>query len=125
MRFTAILAALAAHGALAAPAPAAAPEAAAAAPEVVGAPLEARGKYTTAVSFGTFSDAGCSSGQSDHISADGECNHLPGQGLKIWWLAEGCRVLIGSCSQSNPLWYYADANKCIDISNVYSYQVYC
>jgi hypothetical protein len=91
MRFTAILAALAAHGALAAPAPAAAPEAAAAAPEVVGAPLEARGKYTTAVSFGTFSDAGCSSGQSDHISADGECNHLPGQGLKIWWLAEGCR----------------------------------
>lgn len=62
--------------------------------------LGERGKYDPAIAFATFTDSSCSSGQVDYHQADGICNNnLPGQSMKIWWLASGCR----STSGSSPL----------------------
>jgi hypothetical protein len=53
--------------------------------------LAERGKYDPAIAFATWTDGSCSSGQVDYHKPDGTCNTLPGQSMKIWWLASGCR----------------------------------
>lgn len=59
--------------------------------------LAERGKYDPAIAFATFTDSSCSAGQVDYHRADGTCNDLPGQSMKIWWLASGCRSTLHSC----------------------------
>ena len=44
-----------------------------------------------AVSFGTFSDRGCTSGQKVWANPDDGCHQLPGQGMQVWWIANTCR----------------------------------
>jgi hypothetical protein len=44
-----------------------------------------------AISFGTYTDRGCSGGQQDYLKADGSCHGLPGQGMEVWWFADTCR----------------------------------
>ncbi|OAQ60734.1 hypothetical protein VFPPC_06832 [Pochonia chlamydosporia 170] len=88
--------------------------------------IDKRGKFNPAVAMATFSDTSCTRGQRDFHQPDGVCYDLPGQGMKIWWLAPGCRVLLGDCSNSvNPDWRYVNPNDCINISNKHKYQVYC
>lgn len=53
--------------------------------------LAERGKYDPAIAFATWTDGSCSSGQVDYHQPDGSCISLPGQSMKIWWLAAGCR----------------------------------
>ncbi|POS71725.1 hypothetical protein DHEL01_v209877 [Diaporthe helianthi] len=86
---------------------------------------ERAGKYDPAISFATWTDGRCSSGQVDYQKPDGSCISLPGQSMKIWWLASGCRMLLGDCYNSvNPNWRYV-SNECVPIGDKYKYQIYC
>ncbi|KAK3690488.1 hypothetical protein B0T22DRAFT_515996 [Podospora appendiculata] len=100
-----------------------------AAPLATATPIDTRaaaGKYDPAVSLATFSDTNCYQGQQDVSQPDGVCYDLPGQGMKIWWLAPGCRVLVGDCFNSvDPEWREVDINYCIPVGDKYHYQVYC
>ncbi|KAF2477322.1 uncharacterized protein BDR25DRAFT_390838 [Lindgomyces ingoldianus] len=64
---------------------------AAPAAEPVPAPVSLAGKYQYAAAFATWDGDTCYTGaQHDHAEPDGVCQHLPGKGLTIWWLAPGC-----------------------------------
>lgn len=62
--------------------------------------LAARVTHDPAISFATWDDTRCSSGQVNYDSPDETCFSLPGNSMKIWWLEPGC-------SSTFPLFSFA------------------
>jgi hypothetical protein len=54
----------------------------------------ARQDLGTVAIIGTFTDTACRAGQTDYsqtaLNHWGTCSNLPGNSMKIWWLAKGC-----------------------------------
>jgi hypothetical protein len=44
-----------------------------------------------AMTFATYDNRWCGSGQHDYANPDGGCYTLPGQGMQVWWFANTCR----------------------------------
>ncbi|KAI6350792.1 hypothetical protein MCOR25_010389 [Pyricularia grisea] len=94
--------------------------------------LEKRGKYEWAVVLGTYDSNRCDGWQRDATQPDGVCYKLGNQdyGMKIFWLAQGCRVLVtgenGACTTSGGTGtWYSNLNECIPLNGKWFYQVYC
>ncbi|EHA47187.1 hypothetical protein MCOR27_001990 [Pyricularia oryzae] len=97
--------------------------------ELAGLKAKRDGKYEWAVVLGLYSDYSCGAGQRDNTKPDGTCYPMGDndKGMKIFWLAQGCRVLIkgpGGCGSSGGQWH-SNLNQCIPLRDLWYYQVYC
>ncbi|KAK3215945.1 hypothetical protein GRF29_8g1618182 [Pseudopithomyces chartarum] len=80
-----------------------------------------------AVSFGTFTDRGCTSGQKVWANPDDGCHQLPGQGMQVWWIANTCRIFAykgGDCSASSGE-IQVFPGQCYDIAQYNTIKAFC